>query len=247
MSKRLIKNSDGEWVEWIDSMANTAKSVATQASEDVSTLQTTVNNISDSVDTISDDLQTVEDNIGDLADLETTAKTDIVSAINEINSEVTDITLKSLNMVGKLTEVSSSFQSATGTNRFYRNKDNFPFGDLSSIMLRFCGNKIQFIQVGGSGSLHAMVAETTVLFALEITHSKFLEEGFTERQWDVLRTATPLFGGTITIRNVAIFAKATISYSSAYNSVVIVGSTRLSEALSAESGGGSGGINFDFM
>lgn len=67
--------------------ASSASSVATQTSSDVSALQTTVNNISDSVDTIADNLQTVEDNIGDLADLETTANTDLVSAINEVKSE----------------------------------------------------------------------------------------------------------------------------------------------------------------
>lgn len=64
--------------------ATSAAQTATQASDDVSTLQTTVNNISDSVDTIEDDLQTVQDNIGDLADLETTAKANLVAAINEI-------------------------------------------------------------------------------------------------------------------------------------------------------------------
>ena len=68
--------------------ASSASSAATQASGDVSALQTTVNNISDSVDSISDDLQTVQDNVGDLADLETTVKTDVVSAINEIVTKV---------------------------------------------------------------------------------------------------------------------------------------------------------------
>lgn len=68
--------------------ATSAASTATQASDDVSALQTTVNNISDNVDTIADDLQTVEDNIGDLADLDTTVKTDLVSAINEVAGKV---------------------------------------------------------------------------------------------------------------------------------------------------------------
>lgn len=68
--------------------ASSASSVATQASNDVSALQTTVNNISDSVDIIADNLQTVEDNIGDLADLETTVKTSVVNAINEVNGKL---------------------------------------------------------------------------------------------------------------------------------------------------------------
>lgn len=68
--------------------ASSASSTATQASADVSALQTTVNNISDNVDTIADDLQTAEDNIGDLADLETTTKTNLVGAVNEIVSKV---------------------------------------------------------------------------------------------------------------------------------------------------------------
>lgn len=68
--------------------ASSASSVATQASNDVSALQTTVNNISDSVDRIGDDLQDVKDNIGDLANLDTTTKTDLVSAINEVAGAV---------------------------------------------------------------------------------------------------------------------------------------------------------------
>lgn len=68
--------------------ATSAASTATQASDDVSALQTTVNNISDNIDTITDDLQTVDGSIGDLADLDTKVKTDIVSAINEVAGKV---------------------------------------------------------------------------------------------------------------------------------------------------------------
>ena len=93
------------------STASSASSLATQASEDVGTLQTTVNNISDSVDRIADDLQTAEDNIGDLADLETTAKADLVSAVNEVNEKADEANKTSI--FDFLTLVFGSYDGST--------------------------------------------------------------------------------------------------------------------------------------
>lgn len=116
--------------------ASSASSVATQASSDVSTLQTTVNNISDSVDTIADDLQTVEDNIGDLADLETTDKTDLVSAINETLLGGEEIVLATLN--------------STGTSQ--------PFAEFTSSTLpsSFKSIVLEYSVIGDSGVNHRM-------------------------------------------------------------------------------------------
>lgn len=225
--------------------ASTASSVATQASEDVSTLQTTVNNISDSVDTISDDLQTVEDNIGDLADLETTAKTNLVSAVNEINANALGATSKSLTISSICQESSSSFTGNNGTDRYYKNSDNFPFSDFSALELRIKGGKVIQILAGGSGSYTAMASVYTILWSIEITHTNFLANIGTEKQWEAFTKSRSIFGGTLNIRNAIILTDVTITYSSGYDSVVLVGRTGLTEALTAGGGGGGGSIPFN--
>lgn len=92
----------------LDTRVTSAEGVASQASSDVSTLTSTVNTLSGNVTTATTTANNAQStatsalntansadgkattnatNIGDLTDLDTTAKTDLVSAINEVNEK----------------------------------------------------------------------------------------------------------------------------------------------------------------
>lgn len=68
--------------------ATTASQTATQAQTTVTQLQTTVTNLQSVVQQNSKDIRVARDEIGDISALETSVKSDLVSAINELLTPV---------------------------------------------------------------------------------------------------------------------------------------------------------------
>lgn len=95
--------------------ASEASSNASEAKTATQTLASTVSTLSDTVSNHSTDIEQLGDEIGDLADLETTAKTDLVSALNEVNEKANFAEQLDGNYITRRTRLDNLSSAGTGT------------------------------------------------------------------------------------------------------------------------------------
>lgn len=109
--------------------ASEASSNASEAKTATQTLASTVSTLSDTVSNHSTDIEQLGDEIGDLADLETTAKTDLVSAINEVDAKVDDTNKTTifdfLTLIFGNYNATTVLQGEDDTSPFYGNIPNY--------------------------------------------------------------------------------------------------------------------------